>query len=259
MSKMRSMTGYSYIEDSSKNIQITMRSLNFKYLDVVINTNSNQNILLEEKIKEKIKKLISRGKVEVYIYFKNNTKNIKINKKILEKYIFEIKSLAKEYGLEYDLKLNNLLGLDGVVHKEEIKSEELILPLLDEALRKLLDFKEKAGEDIRLNMLENFNKIKENILKIKKIHPDKKNLKEDNKDDISEEISLIGFYIEKLNKIINSKKEEPKGKIIDFLTQELLRELNTASSKIINKEIANLVLESKILIDRIREQAQNIE
>jgi len=256
---MRSMTGYSYIEDPSKNIQITMRSLNFKYLDIFINTNLNQNILLEEKIKEKIKKLISRGKIEVYIYFKNNTKNIRINRKILEKYIFEIKNLAKEYNLEYDLKLNNLLGLDGVIYKEDLKSEELILSLLDEALKKLLDFKEKAGEDIRLNMVENLNKVKENILKIKKIKPDKNNLQEENKYDISEEVSLIGFYLEKLNKTINSKKSEPKGKIIDFLTQELLRELNTASSKIVNKEIANLVLESKILIDRIREQAQNVE
>ena len=81
---------------------------------------------------------------------------------------------------------------------------------------------------------------------------------ENNKEDIDEEISLLTFYAKKLEKEISSKQDS-KGKAIDFLTQEILRELNAASSKTKKPVLASLIVESKSYLERIREQAQNIE
>jgi len=82
---------------------------------------------------------------------------------------------------------------------------------------------------------------------------------EESTKDIEEEITLILFYINKLQKLVSTKKESFKGKAIDFLTQEILRELNAASSKTKIKRISWWLVETKSFLERIREQAQNIE
>ena len=107
-------------------------------------------------------------------------------------------------------------------------------------------------------MNTNLASLRQNIESIKKAVPAP--VKEVNgKEDINEEISLASFYLNKLDKTINAKTEKPKGKSLDFLTQEILRELNSASSKTKNRNIAPLIVESKNYLERIREQAQNVE
>jgi uncharacterized protein YicC (UPF0701 family) len=125
-------------------------------------------------------------------------------------------------------------------------------------LKKLVSFKKEKGRAIEKEISKNLSLLDSNITKIKKNK--KKPLKEtDGKEDIDEELSLIGFYSQKLKKIISKKKQIRKGKVIDFLTQEILRELNAASSKTKQQILATLIVEAKNYLGRIREQAQNIE
>ncbi|MDD5194141.1 MAG: DUF1732 domain-containing protein [Candidatus Omnitrophica bacterium] len=266
---MKSMTAYASIfkRKDSQSLQIVLRSLNFKYLDITIHNLPAENILLEENIKREIKKKIQRGKIEVYIFPKSPISHqIHIDEKTLAKYITEARHFAKKYNLRSELSVSDFLNLPQVVwSQEKNKSEEsLIIAGMREGLAKLLEFKAKGGEAIRKQMLKSLAQLKHNITEIdrlrkqKKVKPAKNN-EANIKEDIDEEVSLGLFYTDKLEKTIHANGASPKGKSIDFLTQEILRELNAASSKTKDKNFAFLIVEAKGYLDRIREQAQNIE
>lgn len=260
---MRSMTAYASAQKSRafQTIQVILRSLNFKYLDVCVHNLPPEDILLEEKIKREIKKKVHRGKVEVFIFLaKPQIKKVYVDEEIVARYITQIKTLGKKHNLKVSINMSDILNLPQVVSWEQrSKSDEaLILSVVREALDQLLRFKEKEGRIIKKEMKDNLLKLRSNVEKIKKQKP-KVNEIENGKEDIDEEISLISFYIGKLENKINTKKLTPQGKPADFLTQEILRELNAASSKTKRKNPALLIVEGKNYLERIREQAQNIE
>lgn len=261
---MRSMTGYAQVfqREDSQTLQLILRSTNLKYLEIFIHNLPPENILLEETIKKEVRRRISRGKVEIYIFLKTSLKQkVHIDEETLAKYISQIKRLAKKHKLKSDLRISDFLNLPQVVSwEEEGKSKDnLILSAIKKGLDRLLEFKDKEGRIIRAEMLKNLKRLKDNAERIKRNKPKVKEAVEDNKEDIDEEISLISFYVNRLEKKINSKELFPQGKSVAFLTQEVLRELNAASSKTKNKFLASLIVESKTYLERIKEQAQNIE
>jgi len=261
--EMKSMTAYASViqKKDSQSVQVIIRALNFKYLDIAIHNLPIQNIILEEKIKKEIRKKIQRGKIEVFIFSKTPAQTqVQVNEDVIARYISQIKKIAKKYKVKTDIGISDILHLPQAIHwhdKKE-KDESLILPALKAAMRRLMEFKEKQGKAIKNEMMKNVRDLKENAKKIKKHKPlvtDESNCKED----IDEEISLISFYVNKLDKKITADKPATKGRAIDFLTQEILRELNAASSKTKKKIAASLIVEAKSYVDRIREQAQNVE
>ena len=260
---MKSMTAYAAVHKTknSQTVQVVLRSGNFKYLDMCVHNLPPEDILLEAKIKEEIKKKICRGKVEVYVFLtRPQEKIIHINYKVVDRYIAQVKVLAKKYKLKPEINISDILNLPQVIFWEQknMKDEALIYPVFKETLDKFLAFKKREGEIIKKEMLGNSNKLKGNIQRIKQQKPKISDM-ENGKEDIDEELSLISFYIKKLESEINSKKSMRKGKSMDFLIQEILRELNAASSKTKKKIPALLMVEAKNYLERIREQAQNIE
>lgn len=260
---MKSMTAYAHVykKEKTQNLQVVLRSLNFKYLDIAIHNLPPEAILLEEKIKKEIKKKIYRGKIEVYIFQKKpGESKIHIDETNLADYIAHIRRLAKKYNFKADLSMRDLLSLPQVVYSEEKSQSEdgLILPAVKEGVVKLLEFRKKQGRIIRHEVLKNLKQLKDHVSAIKKNKPPVSN-GTNNKDDIDEEISLMSFYLNKLGSKVGAKSALPKGKALDFLTQEILRELNAASSKTKAKKVALLIVEAKSYLERIREQAQNIE
>ena len=261
---MKSMTAYSNVvqRKKSQTIQLTIRSLNFKYLDVSIHNLPAESIFLEEKIKKEIKKRIGRGKIEVYVFMKHPAgSQVHIDERVLGKYVSQVKKAGRKFGLNSQLSITDVLSLPGVVWVEEKKTQEegLILSALRQGLNNLERFKKREGRVIKNEMLKNLCRLKANINYVKKHKPKKSRSADNNKEDIDEEISLMAFYAHKLEQKIHSPKNEPKGKSVDFLTQEILRELNSASSKTKRKMLSSLIVESKTYLERIREQAQNIE
>jgi uncharacterized protein YicC (UPF0701 family) len=151
----------------------------------------------------------------------------------------------------------NLPGVISAYSKSGISKTQLV-SVLKKSLKKLVEFKTEKGQAISKEITKNLNLLDGNISKIKKAK--KRPSKEvDGKEDIEEELSLVEFYSKKAKTIINSKKQIRKGKAINFLSQEILRELNAASSKTRQKKMASLIVEAKNYLGRIREQAQNIE
>jgi len=260
---MRSMTAYSSVhrQKGAQTAQVVLRSTNFKYLDVFTHGLSPEDILLEERIKREIKKGAYRGKVEAFIFMtKPQIKNVYVDEATVVRYISQIKALSRKYKLKYDISLNDILNLPQAVSWEQkVKSDHgFVMATLKEALGKFIEFKKREGKIIQKEMLGNLSKLEDNVRKIKKQKPKIKK-EENGKEDIDEEISLMSFYINKLGEKIKSKKNGPLGKSIDFLTLEILRELNAASSKTKKKALALLIVEAKNYLERIREQAQNVE
>ena len=171
-----------------------------------------------------------------------------------------MKSLARKHAVSSEINLADVVGLPQAVYWEQRVSSDrgLIIPALKESLAKLLEFKTKQGQIIRKEMLTNLKKLGKNLAQIKRDKPLIGEM-ENGKEDIDEEISLSAFYLSKLKAKIEAKTQAPKGKAIDFLTQEILRELNAASSKTKKKQPALMIVEAKNYLERVREQAQNIE
>lgn len=260
---MRSMTAYASARKSrgDQAVQVILRSSNFKYLDICTHNLPAEDILLEEGIKREVKKRVCRGKIEVFIFSaKPQVKKVYVNEDIVARYVTKIRALGKKYKLKSDIGISDVLGLPQAVSWGcRCKSDSgLILSAVKEALVRFLRFREKEGQVIKREIKSNLGKLKGNVLAIKRQKP-KANHSENGKEDIDEEISLALFYINKLESKINSKKWTPQGRAVDFLTQEILRELNAASSKTKKKPLALLIIEGKNYLERIKEQAQNIE
>jgi len=260
---MRSMTAYASFtkNKSSHTVQVTLRSLNYKYLDICTHSFSPEDILLEEVVKREIKKKIYRGKVEVFIFSAQpQGKEIYIDKKAVNSYVSQIKILAKKYKVKDDINMSDILNLPQVVswQKNSKTDQPFVLSAVRQALDRLIRFKEKEGQAIKKEILRNLRDMQRNLSEIKD-KTSKISRMENEKEDIAEEVALCAFYINKLKKKINDKKVEPKGRAMDFLTQEILRELNAASSKTKKRIPALLIVEAKNYLERIREQAQNIE
>jgi uncharacterized protein YicC (UPF0701 family) len=254
------MTAYAslYKRKGNRVLRIILRSLNFKYLDIYIHNLPIENILLEEKIKKEIKKKILRGKIEVFILYNIKERGISINENILLNYLHRLIKLTKKYNSSLYFDIAHLFNLPGVISRQEKRIDEnFIISGVREGIHKLIRFKEREGRLIKKEINKNLKDLEKNIERIKKNLP-YVSKKENNQEDIAEEISLISFYINELEKKINLNIIL-KGKSIDFLTQEILRELNSASSKIKNKKLAGLIIEAKNHLERVREQAQNIE
>ncbi len=260
---MNSMTAYAtfHKRKGSQTVQVVLRSLNFKYLDIAVRNLPAEDILLEEEIKRQIKKRVFRGKVEAFIFLTGaQSRKVGINEKVVAQYIAQIRSLAKKHAASPRINLIDVVNLPQAVYWEQrvASDRNLIIPALKEALVRLLEFKAKQGQIIKKEMLANLKKLGKNLAQIKKDKPLIGEM-ENGKEDIDEEISLSAFYLSKLKANIENKSRSPKGKAIDFLTQEILRELNAASSKTKKKQPALMIVEAKNYLERVREQAQNIE
>ncbi|MDD3296097.1 MAG: DUF1732 domain-containing protein [Candidatus Omnitrophica bacterium] len=259
---MKSMTAYAAASSNrdSYSLQVIIRSNNFKYLDIAVRNLPAEDILLEEAVKKEIKRKILRGKIEAFVFItRPPASKICIDKKAVGSYVSQMRALAKKYNLSSSIQIGDILRLPQAVFcaAKSASPRELVMPVLRKALASLLEFKIKEGKAIKKQMLSNLGKLKRNTEKITKYKP-AAGARENGKEDIDEELSLMKFYLGKLGKKINSK-EKPKGKSIDFLTQEILRELNAASSKTRKKTSSLLIVEAKNYLERIREQAQNIE
>ena len=290
---IRSMTGYgkSTLNKNDRNYIIEIKSVNHRYLDINIKIPRTISYL-EEEIKKEISKTIKRGKVDVFITFENNSdkgRNIQINTEIAKLYINELRKLAKQENLLDNIEVTEISKLPDVLtikndsDDEEIKKE--VLQTTQETVRKLMDMKNAEGEKILQDLLQRIKNIEATTLEISKLSTglieeyvvklesrikelldtkdiDKSRIAQEvviyaDKCSVEEEITRLKSHIEQFRKFV--KSNEPVGKKLDFLIQEMNRETNTIGSIANNLEITNKVIELKTELENIREQVQNIE
>lgn len=289
---IRSMTGYGrgIYEVDGREYTVEIKAVNNRYCDVSVKVPRSISYL-EEKIKKEVTSKVSRGKIDVFVSFYNNStkgKNIKFNNELASIYINELKELAQNNGLEEKINVIDISKMPDVLVIENEDDEELIwnelkVPL-EEALKSFILMKETEGnkiyEDLSKRIDDIQNKvgiisqnstrlIKEYVVKLEtriKELLNTENIDESrlametviyaDKCSVEEEITRLNSHIYQFKELM---KEKVAGKKIDFLIQEMNRETNTIGSKSSSVEITNLVIEMKTQIEDIREQIQNIE
>ena len=290
---MKSMTGFgrARLERENRTYNIEIKSVNHRYNDITVKMPKGISYL-EEKVKKEISSKISRGKVDVYITFDNNSsegKNIKINKEIASIYIKELKTLAQENDIKEDISVTEIFKFPDVLSIENVEDEELIwselYTCLDNAITSLMEMRKREGNKIKEDLEKRIEKISEKVneistystrlveeyvvkleTRIKEILNtdvvDKDRLAQEiviyaDKCSVEEEITRLKSHMIQFKELINM--DTPIGKKIDFLIQEMNRETNTIGSKSGNLLITNLVIDIKTKLEDIREQVQNIE
>lgn len=289
---IRSMTGYGRgkYEIDSREYTVEIKSVNNRFCDISVKLPRSISYL-EEKVKKEITSKISRGKIDVFITFYNNStkgKSIKFNRELASIYIEELRELAKENSINSDIQVTEISKFPDVLTVENNEDEELIwnelqIPL-KEAISNFINMKETEGkkiyedlssriEDIqkKVNIIsENSTRlIKDYVVKLEtriKELLNTENIDENrlametviyaDKCSVEEEITRLNSHVSQFKSLI---KENVVGKKLDFLIQEMNRETNTIGSKSSSIEITNLVIEMKTQIEDIREQIQNME
>lgn len=293
---INSMTGFGRAEfvNSDYDLTVEIKTVNNKFLDIQIKMPYFLNFC-EESIKNLIRSKLNRGRVDVFIRgvkkFSKENASLDVNYDLAFSYFEAYKNISKNLGLEGSLTLGNIIKNEGVVDlkyldKDQDVLKENILISIEKALLELLDMRKNEGENLKKDLLENILVFEENLKKIKLSSKDVLNnqiekLKEKlkllscdlteseinrlnleivfytDKLDINEEITRLYSHIENFKKFLNQLG--PIGKKMDFLLQEMNREVNTIASKSNSFLISSYVIEMKVTLEKLREQVQNIE
>lgn len=290
---VRSMTGYGQgiFEEDGISFDLELKSVNSRYFDINIRMPRTLAIL-EDRIRKKVNSYVKRGKVDLYISYRNNKegrRTLTLDEDLAGLYIESLKNISNKYNLEGGVSLSLLKDLDGVFIIDEKKEDpEEIFSVLDKALTMALGSHDKMrikeGENLKEDLFKKGEAIKERTRKIEELAPnmvlvyrerlqDRLNEFKDlvdiddklamevalfsDRSSIDEEITRLKSHLDQLDQIL--ELDEAIGKKLDFLVQEMNREANTMASKSQDLEITGLVLEIKNEIEKIREQIQNIE
>ncbi len=292
---VRSMTGFGRgtFSDSGKEFTVEVKSVNHRYIDFYIKL-PRQIAFLEERVREIVSKSIFRGKVDIFISFEDrsqDSKSVTLDEALADAYIQAIEKLKEKYNLADDISVSLVSRLPDVLRIEKNEDDEeqlwkVLYNALEAAISSLIQMREKEGNELRESLLQKADNMQDIIKHISERSPEvvseyKLKLENRIKDllnqqtidenriamevaifadrcSIDEELVRLGSHLSQLRDIL-SIQQQPVGRKLDFLVQEINREINTIGSKSNDIIITKNVLELKSETEKIREQIQNIE
>ena len=291
---VKSMTGFGreHVVTNGREIIVEIRSVNHRYYEFTARTPRSYGYL-DEKLKAFLKNGISRGKVEasVSIYNQEGTDaQIELNGSVAKGYLQALRGAADELSLEDDLALSSIMRLPDVFTVVKKTDDEEVIwnevkAVAQVALDRFVDMRNVEGKKMYDDITYHLNIIEETVEKIENQSPSiaesyrdrlyskiKEVLADRNFDEqrvltevaifsekvaIDEETVRLRSHISQFRDLVDSN--EPVGRKLDFLVQEMNREVNTIGSKAQDLSITKMVVELKSEIEKIREQIQNIE
>ncbi|MHC6179552.1 YicC/YloC family endoribonuclease [Clostridium sp. JNZ X4-2] len=291
---IKSMTGFGRgtVEGEEQSFTVEIKSVNHRYCDLNIKM-PKSFMPLEDRMRKVIQQKINRGKVDVFITqmnFGNCTTRAVLDEKLADSYAECLNKIREKYNIKAEISLDLIAKFPDVItlKKEEDDLEntwKYLLQALNHAVSMLVNMREKEGEKLKRNMIEKchhieslMNDIESRSFKIVEEYREKlSNRLKDllgkcpvDENRLTMEVALfadkscIDEEIVRLNSHIIQFKEtldvdEPVGRKLDFILQEMNREANTIASKSTNLEVTQLILNVKNEIEKIREQIQNVE
>ncbi len=277
---------------------VELRSLNNKYFKCGIRLPELFQGM-EAELEAQLRKRVSRGSFTLTVKFKaGDERSIsRVNEDAIMSYLDHLETIhAKIQDRAVQIDLTQLMALPGVLQPAEdeavfiAKAKPVVAILVDEAIDRLLAMRATEGNTLAEDLLKHLDQVQDRMQQIGKRAPlvieeyqerlrarmdellSKAELKADEgmlirevavfaeRADISEEVSRMAGHVEQFQEIIrNGKDDEPVGRTMDFLAQEMLREANTIGSKSNDATISRSMIEAKSAIDRIKEQVQNVE
>jgi uncharacterized protein (TIGR00255 family) len=290
---MHSMTGYGRGQAMSQGTKVTaeIQSVNKRQTEILINLPSALTSL-ESDLRAKIDRSLHRGRIIVTISASGPSAHHQpvVDAHLAGLYLAQFKDLQKALGLPGEITIEMILRSPGVISTAEQGSldsstRSAVDAALDLALEQLLLMRAKEGSNLHQELLRRIKSIGRALSKIRKLQPrvakryrallfervqkigleialDEDRLTKDvtffaERSDFSEELSRLDSHLEQF--IETTHKEQAIGRTLEFISQELGRELNTLSAKANDAEISQLVVECKAELEKIREQVQNVE
>ena len=285
-----SMTAYGRTEESSETGHITweIRSVNHRYLEVNIRLPEELR-MLETKVQEHISCKLKRGKVDCSLRFDASEiagDGLSINTNLANNLIKSAESIQTSITNPAELSAMDFLRWPGVIRRDTIDAESIsafLLGQLDMTLEHVVETRLREGNKLQAMILERcdtiaslLHRFREKLPKIQQIlrnrltdksqklsiELDKDRLEQEilllvQKSDIAEELDRLDAHLGEVRQVV--QKNEPVGRRLDFLMQEMNREANTLGSKAANLDYTNTSVDMKVLIEQMREQIQNIE
>ena len=288
-----SLTGFgrAAFTDEAGRISVELKSVNNRFLNIDLHLPYGFN-WLDGLLRKQISNSASRGKIHLYLEVVdyNPNQDVIINRPLLERLITLNTELSSENKAPLPLQLDGLLSLPGVmkVDSKVIDNDRMwkrIQPVVKEALEKFIDSRRREGQNLADDLKQRCQNLARIVAEIEKQIPEFKEVfiekftqritdlaqKADvdpnrlnteiaiwvDKTDVSEELIRLNSHLKEFNNILESDK--PVGRRLDFIVQELNREANTLSSKVSDVGVSQLVIDIKCELEKIREQAQNIE
>jgi uncharacterized protein (TIGR00255 family) len=286
---MKSMTGYGEASQQvgPTKVSVQVRSLNHRHLDLQLRV-PREYLSLEEDIRKAIRQKISRGRIDLFVNRlpgKGLAHKLEMDEPLLGQYLASVKQAKKKFQLAGEVEVSLLASVPDLFHVREVEVDaalerKAIFSALSGALKKLEQSREREGRQLKADMQAQIDQLKristelenraaELGIRLQKPAVPGRNGEsgargESNeisttilKGDINEELVRLKSHVNSLGQVL--REREPVGKKIDFMLQEVNRELNTISSKVPQLPVVQLVLDGKERVEKIREQTQNIE
>lgn len=292
---INSMTAYARAEKTTEQVKVSIeiRSYNHRHLDFTVRLPHNY-LELEDKIKNLATEKVSRGRLEVKLQIIDESEDAygyEINEPKAQAYHEALLQLKDRFDIDPAISLELLAGAGGIIVPAETKRDiqahwPIVADCFNEALDNLIAMRRKEGDFMSKDLAGRLDFIEKRLVQIKKESIDlfgiyQERLKERirlltkgmieidparvaqeaafiaDKSDISEEIVRSESHIQQFRMVMYS--EEPAGRKLNFLLQELNREFNTIGSKTEKVSVSHMIVEVKSELEKIREQVQNIE
>jgi uncharacterized protein (TIGR00255 family) len=286
------MTGYGYGETvtSTGKVVVEVKGVNHRFSDVVIRVPRSFNCY-EDTLRRLVQASSTRGRVEVYLSVEdsgNKNFTVKVDKELGMAYYKALEELRGHLGIVAPISLDNVVMQNGVLALSEIQGEVSEMgPFIEAAAKAALTEFLKAREDEGINLAKDICERVQRLKEISKFiaveaprvvtfYREKvtERLKEFSdiieplrltsevallaeRADITEELVRINSHLDRAEEVF--KHQEPAGRRLDFLLQEIFREINTIGAKAQNLNISRLVVDAKVEIEKLREQVQNLE
>lgn len=291
---LKSMTGFGRGEGDTSLGRLTVesRSVNHRYCDISIKL-PKRIASFENRIKEIIRSQVARGKVDLSLRFENHGDEkvqLSVDFQLAEQYFRAFQSLKEALHLKDEITLALLSNARDLITAKEETGEiepywEEILPILKRSFEDMDSMKRSEGESLSKDLQQRLGRIFQQLKEIKEQFPSRLEAHQQRlherlrslldgmevdpsrfqqevsflaeRTDITEEIVRAESHLAQFATLL--KGEEPVGRKMDFLLQEIHREVNTISAKVNDAEISQRVVEIKGELEKIREQVQNIE
>ena len=291
---IRSMTGYGRAQRAydDRDITVEIKAVNHRYFE--LNTRMPRSCFsLEDAIRTELRRSIVRGKVDLNLTIRavaGDEHQVSVDRDLLDRYLTLLRAVGEETGLKDDLTVSSVLRFPSVITEEEgeTDAEQLwgeILPVLQEAAAAFVAQREAEGKRLADDIIEKCGQIKALTDQVEASLPAMMQAYEDrlrarmqellgdrevdegrlltevaimaDKTAVDEELVRLRSHSAALSELLESGVSN--GKKMDFIIQEMNREVNTTTSKISDLSITRIAIELKAIIEKIREQIQNIE
>ena len=291
---VRSMTGFGRFElnEDGRKLTVEMKSVNHRYCEIGIRLPKKLNFF-ETAIRNIVKKYASRGKIDMYLYYEeesDSTESVRYNRAIAEEYIRYMKQMSEEFGLSSDISVTSLARMQDVLVAEEAEpDEDALMPFVERAVRgaceRFVATRTTEGAELRKDVETKLDSILAGVDEIVARSPEivsayrakllakVQEVMGDTQVDPQALATEIVSYADRictdedtvrLRAHCKSMRDtldatDNVGRKLDFIAQEMNREANTILSKANDLDTSNLAIDLKTVIEKIREQVQNIE